>query len=427
MRAFLGKDVALQRRDRLTICAGTVASRLDLDGDKELVTGVYIRSSKAADKNTDMDFFVKARREVIVCSGAICTPQLLMLSGIGPKDSGKHLNIPLVKELPAVGKKLYDHYSFPVMLEMPRNETLHVLQSIWALWYLLLWILFGTGVLGAGSTRSSIFVRTGAIDEKTMQVKAEDDDDNDTMDASEPRNIPDLEIMITPISSFQRPVPGHSLFTLYPTLTQPHGQGHIKLACLDPLAHPRVTLPMHRDERDVVSTRLAMRFTMRIAEEFQNSGYPHDTPLIFAPGNNLGFLSEYEKGDEEFDANPAAPEVHGADKSDAAEKTPVTAVNTVGKEDGKTWRNVTDEEIDDYTARVSHTSLHYAGTCAMSNDYRAGVVDQQLRVHGFRNLRIADASVFPKAPSAHPMAAIMMISERCAEFIKQEWAKRKTE
>lgn len=421
-KAFLGKRVALERRGRLTVCTGTVASRLELDGDKGLATGVYIRSANKAGDTAE--FFAKARREVILCSGAFCTPQLLMLSGIGPRDSGKDLGIPLVKELPAVGTKLSDHYSFPIMMEMPRNDTLHVLESVWALWYLLLWILFGTGLLGASSTPYSVFARTTAIDDKTMQVKVKDDRDNDTLDASDPRNIPDLEIMVMAINTFQRPVPGRSLFTLYPTLIQPHGRGTVELASADALAHPRVTLPMHRDERDVVSTRLAVRFTMRLAEEFQNSGYPHATPLFFAPGNNLDFLTEWESSDEDaVDANHVAPEVPAATnmKPGTEEKKSTVTV------DVKTWRDVTDDEIDEYVARVSHTSLHYAGTCAMSNDDATGVVDQQLRVHGFRNLRIADASVFPKAPSAHPMAAIMMISQRCAEFVRQDWVKTKTE
>ena len=47
-----------------------------------------------------------------------------------------------------------------------------------------------------------------------------------------------------------------------------------------------------------------------------------------------------------------------------------------------------------------------------------GVVDDELRVYGARNLRIADASIFPIVPSAHPQAPVAMIAERCADFVK---------
>ena len=54
----------------------------------------------------------------------------------------------------------------------------------------------------------------------------------------------------------------------------------------------------------------------------------------------------------------------------------------------------------------------------MSNDEKTSVVDLQLRVHGFSNLKIADTSAFPKIPSCHTMAPMMAVAERCAKFIK---------
>ncbi len=60
------------------------------------------------------------------------------------------------------------------------------------------------------------------------------------------------------------------------------------------------------------------------------------------------------------------------------------------------WRALSDEEIDAYVRRTGGTCLHFSSTCRMSNDPTDGVVDQRLRVQGLTNLRIADASVFPK-------------------------------
>lgn len=162
------------------------------------------------------------------------------------------------------------------------------------------------------------------------------------------------------------------------------------------------------------AARLAVRFTMRIAAEFQTSGYPYPAPFAFAPGNSPELLEQWEKSDQNTAVSSGpTPAVRSSSRP--------TATAAKCEDTGKTWENVTDEEIDDYNRRVSHTSLHFSCTCPMSNDEKSGGVDQRLRVHGFKNLRIADASVFPRVPSSHTMLPVMMIAERCAGFIKETW------
>lgn len=169
---------------------------------------------------------------------------------------------------------------------------------------------------------------------------------------------------------------------------------------------------MFTDKRDLVTARLAVRFTMRWAAEFQNSGYPYPAPFAFAPGNNPDLLLQWEQSSDTESVSPKSttpllsPEKAKSIKKDTRE--------------GKTWKDVTDDEIDDYVRRVSHTSLHPVSTCPMSNDEKTGVVDQKLRVYGFRNLRIADASIFPRVPTGHTMIPVIMFAERCASFIRQD-------
>jgi hypothetical protein len=158
---------------------------------------------------------------------------------------------------------------------------------------------------------------------------------------------------------------------------------------------------MFGHEEDLKEARLAVRFCMRLAAEFQTL-CPFSAPFAFAPGNELQFLSDWEKLDD-------------------MEPSPVKRTVIESSLANKTWESVTDDEIDDYMRRIGHTSLHFSSTCPMGTNEKHGVVDQKLLVFGFKNLRIADASVFPKVTSAHTMAPVLMVAERCADFIKSTW------
>jgi choline dehydrogenase len=76
--------------------------------------------------------------------------------------------------------------------------------------------------------------------------------------------------------------------------------------------------------------------------------------------------------------------------------------------------------------RSSGTSLfHYGSSCRMAPEddpRRPGVVDDELRVHGVDALRIADASVFPRSCTAHPMASVVMVAEKCAHMMMTPWS-----
>ncbi|KAK3315711.1 hypothetical protein B0H66DRAFT_498729 [Apodospora peruviana] len=437
-RAWLNGRIANERRAHLSVCTRVVASKLLVDQGSSQVKGVQIRPVAGAVGKMREWYTVQARREVIVCSGTICTPQLLMLSGIGPRDQIEPLGISVVKELPAVGKNLSDHTSVPVMMELPRNHTLHFLENaLTALWLFVVYLFTGKGPFAETSTPRSVFVRSGAVDDQTMSVKTRDEAGNDTMDASLPRNIPDIEIMIIPINTFNEPVPGKSLFSWYATSVQPFSRGRVELVSTDPQVHPRVHYPMLTDERDFVPMRKATRFAMRLAEEFSKTEYPHPSPMTFSPGIDLEYLDSVisvknrdwrdwnkqpDVGDEKIVPIPGSSRFAGEKskpEQDAITKKLQKQVEKIN------WRTVSDEEIDEYAKRVCISALHFSSTCRMALDDKTGVVDQRLKVHGFQNLRIADASVFPLIPSAHTMAPTIMVAERCADFIKRDWAERK--
>lgn len=167
--------------------------------------------------------------------------------------------------------------------------------------------------------------------------------------------------------------------------------------------------------------RRAVRFTMRLAEEFQNSRYPYPASLAFAPGNRPDLLREWEKLSPHKSSNVPHPETIASALAAASAKNDDGAGAKAAVIEGKTWRDVTDDDIDDYMRRVAHMAFHFSCTYPTSSSEETGVVDDRLRVHGFRNLRIADASVFPVIHSGHTMAPVMMVAERCADFVKSNW------
>ncbi|EHK96458.1 putative L-sorbose 1-dehydrogenase [Glarea lozoyensis 74030] len=76
------------------------------------------------DRKSGKVFVAKVKKEVIICAGAIGTPQVLMLSGIGPAEHLEELGIEVMKDLPGVGSELTDHPAIPIAWEIPIKESL---------------------------------------------------------------------------------------------------------------------------------------------------------------------------------------------------------------------------------------------------------------------------------------------------------------
>lgn len=83
------------------------------------------------------------------------------------------------------------------------------------------------------------------------------------------------------------------------------------------------------------------------------------------------------------------------------------------------------EDLDVYIRKFAATGHHLLSSCRMKPFDEGGVVDQELKVHGIKGLRIADGSVFPGMIASRPQATIVMIAERCADFIRQGWTDQK--
>ncbi|OAA61784.1 Glucose-methanol-choline oxidoreductase [Niveomyces insectorum RCEF 264] len=467
-RAYLSKRLARQRQRHLTICTNTAATRLQIDATAGRVTGVYATpATKRKDAQNQKIALASARREVIVCGGAFRSPQLLLL-----RDHLTEMGIEVVRDVPAVGANLADHFAVPIMVELPAKDTVHkMLRPLYGLWTFLLYLLFGKGLLSLPTNAATIFVQTSSLDEATYTVRSRQQQTThntdggsssssrgsnslpaatvDTMDASMPGNIPDVEIMLNPVNCINRGLRGRAYLTFFTTLVQTCVAGRLQLAsATDPFAHPAVTYPFLASAADWARMRTAVRFAMRLAREFADHvGYLHPAALTVAPGMDMAELAVLVRLDD--GAQPAASAPESANVPVAPARQGEARPRHVDDADGaiqpvanntallralrlgpvqRTWQTVTDAEIDAYMKQVAQSSLHFASTCRMSNDAvgaRAGVVDARLRVHGLANLRIADASVFPRIPSAHTMAPTLMVAERCADFIKRDLAASK--
>jgi choline dehydrogenase len=156
----------------------------------------------------------RVEREVLLCGGAINSPQILLLSGVGPADALRQLDIPVVVDLPGVGQHLEDHLSTGVLTFCKQPISLAGAESIVNL---LNYMLFRRGPLTSNVAEAAAFVKTS--------------DDLPTHD---------LEILFAPaffMAHGAENPPGHG-FTIGVILLRPKSHGFIALRSNDPLAPP---------------------------------------------------------------------------------------------------------------------------------------------------------------------------------------------
>jgi choline dehydrogenase len=158
----------------------------------------------------------RAGREIILCGGAINSPQLLLLSGIGPADQLKALELPVIVDLPGVGQNLQDHLEIGVAYHCTRPITLFKTDTFWNN---LQYALLKKGPLTSNLAEAAAFIRT----------KPE-------------LRVPDVEIVLLPLylaSQAVSPVPEHS-FTFICVLLRPASYGEITLRSNNPLDPPQI-------------------------------------------------------------------------------------------------------------------------------------------------------------------------------------------
>ncbi len=288
-------------------------------------------------------------REIVLSAGAVQSPQILELSGIGDAKRLAGLGIPVVANLPGVGENCRDHLHTRISYECTRPITLNDIMA---------------NPLRKGAMALNYFVaRRGPMAAASAVVHA--------LAKTDPGlDRPDVKLQIHNLTAADPRHPTEIQFDEFPGFgigsfaLRPHSKGSVHITSRDFSAPPVVIANYLADERDRKTSIGALRLIRRIAEQ--------------QPLKKL-IVREVRPG----------PEAQS------------------------------DEALLEHIAKLGATSYHPIGTCKMGTDPMA-VVGPDLRVHGVKGLRVADASIMPTMVSSNTNAPSFMIGERCAAFMLKD-------
>ena len=219
------------------------------------VTRVLFNGKRAvgvAYRQAGRDHVAHARGEVILCGGAINTPQLLMLSGIGPGAQLGALGIPVVCDNPNVGAHLNDHQGVNYTFRMTVPTLNNILRPWWGkAWVGARWLLTGRGPLSLSINHGGGFFRTDpALDRPNMQLYMQAFSTLLPRAGERPVLTPD-------------PFAGLSIGL---SNCRPTSRGEITLRSADPFAAPRIVANVYSTAQDVAEMLAAVKMIRRIAD-----------------------------------------------------------------------------------------------------------------------------------------------------------------
>lgn len=318
---------------------------------------------------------IRAKKEIILSAGAINSPQLLMLSGIGPKKHLQQLGIPLVKNL-RVGYNLMDHIALgglTFLINKPyslRTERLINTETM------MQYFNHHTGPMSV----------PGGCEVLSF---------HDLEHPNDPDGYPDMELLFQAGSivsdpllrkdfgitdelfdAVYKPIEDAETFMVFPMLLRPKSRGRIMLRDANFHSKPYIYPNYFADPQDMKTIIGGVRMILNITSQ------------------------------------PAAQKI-GAKLHDI----PIPQC--------KQYPFASDDYFDCMARHFTFTIYHQSGTCKMGPvGDKTAVVDPRLRVHGVRNLRVIDASVMPAIPAAHTNSPTFMIAEKGADMIKEDWGWR---
>lgn len=273
---FLPPSVVRSRQDRLKICPDTISERIVFTTN----TSMRPRSSGVEFGHRDgtgASYFAKANRKIVVCCGAIESPQLL-LSGIGPSDHLKAHGIKVIVDNPGVGSHLKDYVDVPVMWNIPLNESIHVVleKPLQAVFELAKYLISGKGIFSDLFVHLAIFLPSRLLNENTKIVAPDITD----LDSTLPQNGSDLEIKPMPIHGLDPPPDAtiirikEGFMNFMICLLRLRSTGAVHLNSPDPYERVSCDLRMLSDPEDLAALTKGVRLSINLAERVRAQGYP---------------------------------------------------------------------------------------------------------------------------------------------------------
>ena len=347
------------------------SSRVDrvLFGEDGRASGVRITLKN----NEEID--VRAAKEVILSAGSVATPQILMLSGIGPRRHLDEMGISLVHDLP-VGENLQDHAIWLGTNLLFVNESITSPMPVDAIY---------------DSAYEYLIHKTGQLRDLPVDLQG-------FVNVTDPSSrYPDVQFLVAPIHRFEshiltsvmnsfdmmdelvtdmsRVITNASMVIVYPILLKPRSRGVVRLRSTDPADPVKIHANYFAEKADLETLLKSVDVIKALV----------NTETLKRHGMRL----------------------HHFDIPGCRHAKPDT------------------EEYWECNVRHVTTSLfHACGTARMgpADDSRA-VVDSRLKVHGIDRLRVIDASIMPTIVSGNTNAPTMMIAEKGADMIKEDWCK----
>ncbi|MBB4224736.1 GMC family oxidoreductase [Variovorax guangxiensis] len=235
---------AVKRRPNLRIETEAMAGRLLFDGRR--ATGIAYR--QRGELKT-----ARCRGEVLLSAGSLQSPQLLQLSGIGPRALLDRFGIPVVQELPGVGENLQDHLQIRLGYECTKPVTTNDQLNSWfgQMGMGLEWLLHRTGPLAVGINQGGCFMRA-LTDAEGRPVAA----------------TPDIQFHVATLSADMAggKVHPYSGFTMSVCQLRPESRGHVRIRSLDAAEPPEMQPNYLSTELDRATTVAGVKAARAIAE-----------------------------------------------------------------------------------------------------------------------------------------------------------------
>lgn len=307
---------------------------------------------------------IRAEREVIVCQGAFGTPQLLMLSGIGPADHLLDHGIKPVIDAPDVGSNLADHVDVSIQYASDRLDLSYAKHQRLDRAALLMgrWLLNGSGP-GGGALFSSVLFH-----------------------ALEDAALPELQVYMTPMIIDENIGDGDQ--DVAPLLQR---LGRKLLVRGKKVAKPGIQIDINQERPKSLGT-------VRLRSS-NPAEYPLIDPNYFSHPSDVAELVKGVHAMREVMAQREIAQYHQGE---------------IG-----VWKDAkTEAEILHAIRETAYTGHHVCSTARMGTDLNA-VLDGELRVRGAQGLRVCDASAMPSQITGNLYATVVMMAEKAADMILQ--------